>query len=440
MSNRIPFDRALDFANKEKITDQLYPLFVHNIGGLLYHPTNESRTSAVVAATERRRIDGVPALRNGQTSQPPPLHHHHSMHSTVGSQVPPAPHSIAPHPGAGRPGLDRAHTFPTPPTSASSVMGMGNQGSSYEWGAPTMGSSVTSTQPLSIDTGLSNNARSLPTTPATTPPGSSVSNMQSYQSHQGFDGTKSFYSGPPSSQSGYAPQQTSTQQNMARFGGPLNSTAYPKNEMGPPSAPGAVNAGDAEHHDIKSEQYAHGHVSTGSTDAEGDHHENSYMGANASAYNNNRTQYAYNPPSSVGTVQSDHSHLSPEMTGSPHQGGSGRATPRGTNGAHQWQQGYQTPPRAAPSSNLYNVMIDSRGANGTPNSDHYASNYTSTSMNGTSTSNKRGRDDDSDTGRPDSRGMESGFDLKRRKTMGMPMGQMSSLQGIKTGGGLPRQR
>ena len=27
-----------------------------------------------------------------------------------------SPPSIAPHPGAGRPGLDRAHTFPTPPT------------------------------------------------------------------------------------------------------------------------------------------------------------------------------------------------------------------------------------------------------------------------------------------------------------------------------------
>jgi enhanced filamentous growth protein 1 len=398
----------------------------------------------VVAATERRRIDGVPS-RNGQNSQPPPLHHHHSMHSSVGSQVPPTPHSIAPHPGAGRPGLDRAHTFPTPPTSASSVMGMSNQGSSYEWGAPTMGSNVAGTQPLSIDTGLSN-ARSMPTTPATTPPGSSISNMQTYQGQQGFDGSKSFYSGPPSSQSAYAPHQTPTQQNMARFGGSMASNAYGKNEMGPPSAPGGVNPGDAEHHEIKSEQYPHGHVSTGSTDAETDHqHENSYMGANASAYSGNRTQYAYNPPSSVGTVQSDHAHLSPEMTGSPHQSGSGRATPRGSNGTHQWQHGYQTPPRAAPSSNLYNVMSDSRGANGTPAGDPYASNYASASLNGASTSTKRAREDENDSGRPDSRNMESGFDLKRRKTirqdaMGVPMGQMSSLQGIKTGGGMPRQR
>lgn len=37
---RIPFERALEFANKEKITEMLYPLFVHNIGALLYHPIN----------------------------------------------------------------------------------------------------------------------------------------------------------------------------------------------------------------------------------------------------------------------------------------------------------------------------------------------------------------------------------------------------------------
>ncbi|RFU28189.1 hypothetical protein B7463_g8127, partial [Scytalidium lignicola] len=47
----IPFERALDFANKEKITESLYPLFVHNIGALLYHPTNQTRTNAEMATT-----------------------------------------------------------------------------------------------------------------------------------------------------------------------------------------------------------------------------------------------------------------------------------------------------------------------------------------------------------------------------------------------------
>ncbi|KAH6668816.1 transcription regulator HTH, apses-type DNA-binding domain-containing protein [Halenospora varia] len=38
----IPFEKALEFANKEKITEALYPLFVHNIGALLYHPVNHA--------------------------------------------------------------------------------------------------------------------------------------------------------------------------------------------------------------------------------------------------------------------------------------------------------------------------------------------------------------------------------------------------------------
>jgi len=40
----IPFDKALEFANKEKITELLYPLFVHNIGALLYHPVNHGHS------------------------------------------------------------------------------------------------------------------------------------------------------------------------------------------------------------------------------------------------------------------------------------------------------------------------------------------------------------------------------------------------------------
>ncbi|PSS28386.1 hypothetical protein M430DRAFT_47391 [Amorphotheca resinae ATCC 22711] len=39
----IPYDRALALANQEKITELLYPLFVHDIGALLYHPSNAAR-------------------------------------------------------------------------------------------------------------------------------------------------------------------------------------------------------------------------------------------------------------------------------------------------------------------------------------------------------------------------------------------------------------
>ena len=146
----------------------LYPLFVHNIGALLYHPTNQARQSIGNAAMAAR---GRPEqqqdyMRTPQGTQPPALTHHHSMTTPVGAGMPQPPHSIAPHPAPGRPGIDRAHTFPTPPTSATSLtMGMGNAGSQYEYSGA-HAASMHSGQPLSIDTGM--NARSVPTTPATT--------------------------------------------------------------------------------------------------------------------------------------------------------------------------------------------------------------------------------------------------------------------------------
>lgn len=114
----------------------LYPLFVHNIGALLYHPTNQARQSIGNAAMAARRPDSQQEyMRTPQGTQPPTLTHHHSMTNPIGASIPQPPHSIAPHPASGRPGLDRAHTFPTPPSNASSLtMGMGNTGSSYEYG------------------------------------------------------------------------------------------------------------------------------------------------------------------------------------------------------------------------------------------------------------------------------------------------------------------
>lgn len=43
----IPFERALDLANKEKVTELLFPLFVHNTRALLHHPENRAMQSGV---------------------------------------------------------------------------------------------------------------------------------------------------------------------------------------------------------------------------------------------------------------------------------------------------------------------------------------------------------------------------------------------------------
>jgi hypothetical protein len=180
--DRIPFERALDFANKEKITELLYPLFVHNIGALLYHPTNQRRTNVVIPVAERRKQEQN-QMRN---TQPPPglpslhQHHHHSMNNSISSHLPGPQHSLAPHPSVGRPSIDQAHTILTPPTSESSLMGnMGSPDRTFQW-EPQGGMRVQGSNPLAIDTGLSN-ARSMPTAPATTPPATQAQSMQQYQ-------------------------------------------------------------------------------------------------------------------------------------------------------------------------------------------------------------------------------------------------------------------
>lgn len=393
LEHRIPFERALEFANKEKITDQLYPLFVHNIGGLLYNPENAPRTQAVVQAADRRRVEAPEATRTTSTPQAPSLHHHHSMQNGTPAQVPPTPHSVGP---AGRPGLDRAHTFPTPPTSASSVMGMGTSGS-YDWNNQNISNGVSGAAPLSIDTGM--NARSMPTTPATTPPGNNVQNVNSYQSHPTYD-SKHYYATTPSSQTGYAQQQN------GRY------DAYNKSDMGPPTAPPS---GSTESHDHKSENYASEHA--GQSDS-AEHQQNGYMSNNASTYS--RNQYSYG-------AGADHQHLSPEMTSSPsHPNNSGRGTPRTMPSQSQWQADYHTPPRVPTSGNLYNAVGDSRATNGS--NAYSTSSYTA--------SNKRGRDEEDDDKLDGYKRQKMG----RADTFGMPLTPNVHMQAIKTGGGLPGQR
>jgi len=309
--------------------------------------------------------------------------------------------------------------------------GMGSQDGNFPWAAQQQMGSVQGTNPLSIDTGLSN-ARSMPTTPATTPPGSSVQNMQQYQQgSQPYDASRQMYSAPPSQQNVYPPPG----QQMAPYS---QSNSYIKNEMGPPSAraPGS----EAEHHDSKESNgmlhhsQGNGQVSHGHGEEEADHeHDGEYTHDNSANYNGNRQSYNYNNGPSVAPLPAEHAHLSPEMTGSPNHPASGRATPRTASAPQQYYAqpgGYSTPPRAQPaSSNLYNVMSNERGtANGGASGDVYGSQsdlgnpitngYPSqqSGMNGAPAGNKRGREDEEET-RPSSRGPGADVDLKRRKTI-----------------------
>lgn len=426
----IPFDRALEFANKEKITDLLYPLFVHNIGGLLYHPANQTRTDAVLQESQQRRLE-YPSAGPHRTPTAPQSSSLHQMQTPMSSHM-----SQPPSMGGGpRPGLDRANTFPTPPASASSLMGVTTQGNSYEWGGQGMNSGVPHTQPLSIDTALTNQ-RSMPTTPATTPPGNHMQSMPPYQGQSGYD-SKPYYSAAPHSHSQYAPHTPMTQTGLSSYGSSLPTVNYIKNEMAPPTGRGS----EAEASDLKSDRYAQANGSAESVHEQ----EPEYLQDQGNAYNANRNSYTYTTNPSVGSLTGEHSQLTPEMTGSPQQNGSGRMTPR-TNGAPpHWASGYNTPPRPPATSTLYNAVSDTRGTPANGASDPYSMASTSTpvyatTMNGpVSSGSKRMRDDDDEI-KP-----ENDYDVKRRKTLtdtsfGGPVGGAPLLQPMKTGGMMSRRR
>ncbi|KAH7325991.1 hypothetical protein B0I35DRAFT_405305 [Stachybotrys elegans] len=421
----IPYERALDFANKEKITELLYPLFVHNIGALLYHPTNQNRTNQVMAAAERRKQDPAPMRNPAPQGLPSLSQHHHQPMGLPNSQPPLPSHSMA------RPSIDRAHTFPTPPTSASGVMpNMGNS-DNFHWQGQNLNGAQGNSQ-MTIDTGLSN-ARSMPNTPATTPPGSSLQSMQPYPSAtQAYDGPRQMYNAPPAQQSPYQPTNGAPQDRM--YG---QQAAYTKNEMGPPSNRPTTAAPPGDHQSdhkapngiMSSEQQSHGHG------GEEEHeHETEYT-HDSGAYDTGRASYNYTAPG-VGALANE-ANMAPEMNGSPnHAPASGRATPRSAAPPQPYYSqhtGYNTPPRVQQtSSSLYSVMSNDRApGNGAPGGDGYAptpdmgnsmaNGYSNQGqvVNGASNVLKRGREEDDDLSRGanDGPGSMGNLDLKRRKTL-----------------------
>lgn len=105
----IPFEKALEFANKEKITEALYPLFVHNIGALLYHPVNHASGRVYAPQPpqqqqQAQQVGGQPPLQmmrpgemagHGQQGGPAPLKYEPSGEAPR--------HSEGQHPGQQQP-------------------------------------------------------------------------------------------------------------------------------------------------------------------------------------------------------------------------------------------------------------------------------------------------------------------------------------------------
>jgi len=369
-----------------------------------------------MAAAERRKAEAAQQnqMRNGQGGGALPALpsvHHHSM-SMSGPQPPLSTH------GNMRPSLDRAHTFPTPPASASSVMtGMGSQDSYQQWPQQGMNGAQPA-NPMSIDTGLSNTARSMPATPATTPPGPSLQSMQSYPpASQPYDNSRQLYNPSTNQQSPYPPANGNSQDR-----GMYTQTNYVKNDMGPPTSRPSVQE-DAKAPNANSYPSQGEHMSHPQGEEEAEHEHDGEYTHDSNGYDASRNSY-YSNTAPVSSMPSEHQHMPSDLTGSPHQGASGRATPRTAQPPQPYYGGYTPPHAQNPPRRDY--TNDGRGqTNGATGNDVYASQPDMSSsmqqngyasqqpaMNGQSGGIKRGRDDEDE--RPSSVGS---MDIKRRKTL-----------------------
>ena len=350
---------------------------------------------------------------------------------STGGHVSQSPHPLTSHSAGGRPSIDRSQTFPTPPTSASSLIGMSNSGNSYEWGAAQSMANLQGGQPLSIDTGMSN-TRSVPNTPASTPPGNGLSGVQQYQASHGYDASRQIYgaaAGAPGHQSHYGSLPS-----MGRYGQSVQATnAYIKNEMAPPARAVAADhdqsSTEAKSADLLDQAPDHvSHPPGPDTEAV---HETDYAPGGNTQYSAGRGSYSYAPGAPV-SLAGEQGHIVAGMTSSPHQNGSGHATPRtGSVSQAQWDGGYgasqrpqsqhqQQSQQQAPSSNLYSVMGATNGNSATTDSYPTYSAPQYNMANGAVQPLKRGREPDEQAfdpyGRPSSRG-EDYDGLKRRKTV-----------------------
>lgn len=383
-----------------------------------------------MAAADRRRHE-----HNQMRNVPgglPPLHQHHT-NSPAESAPNTTPNSIQPHANVVRPGLDRAQNFPTPPTSAPNVISnMGTPDGNFQWGHQPGLAGVQSSNPLPIDSGLTNQ-RPMPSTSTSNPPGTSIPNMQYQQANQSYDSSRQIYSSQANAYS-----QTTSENPNGRYQSTNPylkadisshaSNSYIKGDMGPPSSHGARSGPDAQDKDpnilIHSQNQAQPNH-----DEERDHENDSeYTHGNSSNFDSTRAPYNYSNSGSVTALPNDHSQLTTEHSGASIHPASGRATPRTASAPQPYYShstSYNSMPRAqAPSSNLYSVISSKRGPPNNNSGDIYSSSQDCSSttsgystvqqplMSRVGTCNKRSRDDDDKPNSP----VSNGESAKRRNT------------------------
>ncbi|RKF65589.1 Cell pattern formation-associated protein STUA [Erysiphe neolycopersici] len=398
----IPFDRALEMANKEKITDILYPLFVQDIAQLLYHPANQSRANQVIAASERRKLDQE-HLKNSMSHGLSTFHQHHPNMNIQGDPS----HSLAHHPNWNRSSVDRVQNFPTPPTSASSVIGsMSGHEGNFHWSSQCGMGSVNTGNTLQIESSLPH-SRSMPNTPASTPPGTTIQGIQYHQTGQSYDAPRHVYStAPPPPPTSTSQQNIYSQSNLDNQSTPRyssinnistnssNNATYLKSELAPSTL--RVTHSELEGHETK--------TSGSMLQSHNQQQQQQHQGHDEEKEHDHDLEYTHGNSSNLNS--------SSEISTSPNHlnnSSSGRATPRTTatpQAYYTQAQTYNSSPRPqAQSSNLYNVISSERAS---PNNNHTTDVFSTThdinsssnvystpqQQNGSSAGKKRTRVDD----------------------------------------------
>jgi len=317
-------------------------------------------------------------VRNSSTLlQAPSMH---SASSSVNLAHPASSHHVH-----GRPSIDRAHTLPTPPTTAHSNV-VPAIGGSYDW-------ANAAAHHVDHGTGLTN-AKSLPTSPTNTPPEHTLQQIQYSTAAQPTYDSRMYSMQPPS------------------YTLPTAHLGYGKTEMLPPPSRKLETVVKEEGEVVRPDS---GYTVNGSETQE-QQQQQQYQ----RPYTNQHSGSAHS--ANVSNVESHKRSISPENNTT-------RPLSAGTPQTHHWQQkAYTTPhrisaadyrPMSADSSHMHSAH-HSYSASGTPQTYYaYANGATPTHAQST---NKRLRDIDEEDEdgycRPSSsHGGDYDGGLKRRKTV-----------------------
>jgi len=411
----------LDFANKENITDLLFPLFRQDLRSIV--KTNDTNTSAVAAAAAAAVAAGSASRRQSDPRHPsglaiPSPSHGSSVSSVSASQNMPNSSAVmsgtssvplTPHGQLSTRMSGRTHPLPSPPESTSSVSVTQpnlTTAVAYDWNTPNPSIS-----------GAANGATpGVPSTPAAAPPGSALSNSVQalqQQTQAGYDTPRQSYVpsvDPAAYQSRYVVPGSTMDSKKLTLGSPIRPV-----DAGSHTSSGVD---DGLKHDLLDSSLPNGPVDT-------PHQSHDLASTSTSAYDNSGSiSYGYRQSGAASFHTEGQSHISSGLVGSsPTTAGRDRVevrsnvAPQSVASSHWTTPTYGTSttvlssiplPNSLPQASgpLYSSIRDNPRTVSAP--DLYSGNDAGQAA--TTPTLKRGRDSDDE-------GSDLSDSLKRRKTV-----------------------